>query len=97
MLALSGTAMFGIDRFYLGYIIWGIVKAVTLGGFGIWALIDAIFITHCWLKDANGRVMEGCSASQLKTMADVGKGLVKDAGGSVGADTDVDGGMDFDF
>merc|ERR1711990_537188 len=62
MLALSGTGFTGIDRFYLGYVWMGIVKAVTFGGFGIWTLIDQIFITHCWLVDAWGQVMQGCRA-----------------------------------
>merc|ERR1711981_184495 len=64
MLALSGTGFTGIDRFYLGYIAWGIIKAVTFGGFGIWTLIDQIFITHCFLVDAWGQVMQGCRADQ---------------------------------
>merc|ERR1712166_216163 len=86
MLSLSYTAMFGIDRFYLGYVIWGVVKAVTFGGFGIWAIIDAIFISHCWLKDANGEVLIGCTAAEAKGIEDVAKGAVEDAGDAVGAD-----------
>merc|ERR1719310_749248 len=54
------TSMTGIDRFYMGYIILGVLKAITLGGAGIWSLIDAIFITHCWLLDNWGRLLEGC-------------------------------------
>lgn len=30
----------GIDRFYQGQVEWGIVKLVTLGGFGVWYVID---------------------------------------------------------
>ena len=54
------TSMTGIDRFYMGYIVVGALKAITLGGAGIWSLIDAIFITHCWLLDNWGRLLEGC-------------------------------------
>ncbi len=34
----------GIDRFYMGYIGLGILKLITLGGFGVWWLIDVILI-----------------------------------------------------
>lgn len=48
------TGGFGVDRFYLGYTGLGVVKLLTAGGFGIWALIDLIRICTGSLRPADG-------------------------------------------
>ncbi|MDX6746083.1 TM2 domain-containing protein [Polaribacter sp. PL03] len=44
----------GIDRFYLGYNLLGVLKLITLGGFGIWYIIDIILIVTGDLQPKNG-------------------------------------------
>lgn len=46
--------LLGIHRFYLGYIGIGLIQLFTLGGFGIWALIDLIMIIVRSLKPKDG-------------------------------------------
>lgn len=49
----------GVDRFYLGKVGTGVLKLLTLGGCGIWWLIDLILILAGAARDANGYPLAG--------------------------------------
>lgn len=53
---LLGTL--GIDRFYLGYTGLGVAKLLTLGGCGLWALIDFVILVTGNMSDAQGRPLQ---------------------------------------
>jgi TM2 domain-containing membrane protein YozV len=46
--------VFGVHRFYTGHTALGVVQILTLGGCGIWTLIDFIIIVSGNYKDAQG-------------------------------------------
>ncbi len=54
---LLGTL--GIDRFYLGKVGTGILKLVTIGGFGVWTLIDLIMVLVGATRDKAGNALAG--------------------------------------
>lgn len=50
--------IFGVDHFYAGKTMTGILKLITLGGCGLWSLIDFIMIITESYKDGNGLVIK---------------------------------------
>jgi len=47
----------GAHRFYVGKVGTGILQIVTLGGLGIWALIDFIMIIIGKFSDKEGKLL----------------------------------------
>ena len=49
------VGVLGIHRFYAGKIGTGLLQLVTLGGFGIWTIVDHIMIAWGTFTDGNGQ------------------------------------------
>ncbi|WP_099332067.1 TM2 domain-containing protein [Actinomyces minihominis] len=73
----------GIDRFYLGKYGTGFLKLITVGGFGVWYLIDLIMTLVGAQSDKWGRPLTGYREN--RTMAWIVTIVVSILGGGIGA------------
>jgi len=49
--------VFGVDRFYGGSPILGVLKLITAGGAGFWWLLDVILLFANKMRDDNGAIV----------------------------------------
>ncbi|WP_400996659.1 NINE protein [Agromyces sp. GXQ0307] len=65
---------FAVDRFYLGKVGTALAKVFTLGGLGIWVLVDLILVLAGAQRDKLGRPLDGYA--KHRTMAWIVTGVV---------------------
>ncbi len=65
---------FAVDRFYLGKIGTALAKLFTLGGLGVWVLVDLILVLAGAQRDKLGRPLDGYA--KHRTMAWIVTGVV---------------------
>lgn len=56
----------GLDRFYTGRWISGLFKLLTMGGWGIWWIIDIILIVYGKTKDVKGNIIQPLTRKELR-------------------------------
>jgi TM2 domain-containing membrane protein YozV len=59
----------GVDRFYLGKVGTGILKLFTLGGLGVWSLVDLIITLAGAQHDKQGRLLAGVDDKRTRKIA----------------------------
>ena len=55
LLLLGFVGLNGMQRFYLGWVWTGMLQLVTLGGLGLWLLVDAVLLALEVMHDGDGK------------------------------------------
>jgi len=78
--------MFGAHRFYLGKIGTAIAMLITLGGLGIWYLVDFIMAVTGTMTDTEGKLIRNWnpSGSEQKTALPMTAGILSIVAGALG-------------
>lgn len=48
----------GVHRFYTGNILTGVLMLITLGGCGIWTIVDIVMIAGNTYRDGDGKTLK---------------------------------------
>ncbi|MFB0835720.1 TM2 domain-containing protein [Arthrobacter halodurans] len=57
--------IFGVDRFYLGKVGTGLLKLFTIGGLGVWVLVDLVIILAGGMRDKRGLPLQGTPKQRM--------------------------------
>jgi hypothetical protein len=70
--------VFGVHRFYVGKIGTGLLQIMTLGGLGIWYMIDVIMVASGGFRDAEGRRVVRWDPGDPQELADVPQEVIEE-------------------
>ncbi len=70
--------VFGAHRFYVGKFGTGILQALTVGGLGIWYMVDVIMVASGGFRDAAGRRVVRWDPDDSKEMDEVPQEVIEE-------------------
>jgi hypothetical protein len=70
--------VFGAHRFYVGKIGTGLLQIMTLGGLGIWYMIDVIMVASGGFRDAEGRRVVRWDPGDPQELGDVPQEVIEE-------------------
>ena len=70
--------VFGVHRFYVGKIGTGLLQIFTLGGLGIWYLVDVVTIASGGFRDAQGRRVVRWDPDDVNDLGDVPQEVIEE-------------------